>query len=296
MKFINWKRITAPLAFAVMAGVLPVAGTAQTQPEGITPEMRQELEERFRNLPPEQQRQIEARLRNMSPEQIQQLAERYSNMTPEQRQQFEERFMQQGRGGGGGGGGRGGRGEGRGPGREGGGEGGNRWGRQVEISGEDRQKYLMTSAGITDVAVQNAIIAFVAEQAAQRQPVTEAALEVSKLLADKSATPAAINAAQENLTGASKAFRSWKEGALKALDEKVSYSKNPRVKSLLMLVGIIGDEAAAAGGFNAISPRGLAGGGDIMDMVPQTGRGAGGRGGRGGGRRGGAVEDPPIPQ
>lgn len=291
MKFINWKRIAAPLTLAVITGVLPPTGIAQAQPAGITPELRQEMEERFRNLPPEQQRQIEERLRNMSPEQLQQLAERYGNMSPEQRQQFEERFMRLGRGQGGG---RGGGGEGEG--------GGGRWGRQVEISSEDRQKYLMTSAGITDVAVQNAIIAFVAEQAAQRQPVTEAALEVSKLLADKNASPAALTAAQENLTGASKAFRSWKEGALKSLDEKVSYSQNPRVRGLLVLVGIIGDEATDAGGFNAIFPGGLAGGGDIMALVPQRGgrgEGRGNRGGRGG-RNGGAPDpgadmDPPMP-
>jgi hypothetical protein len=37
---------------------------------------------------------------------------------------------------------------------------------------------------------------------------------------------------------------------------------NPRLKSLLVLVGIIGDEASDAGGFNAIFPGGLAGGGE----------------------------------
>ena len=262
MNFTHWKRIATSLALAVVIGVLPASGPAQAQ---ITPEDFQELEERFRSLPPEQQRQIEERMRSLSREQIQQLADRYSKMTPEQRRLMQDRFLGPQQGGGG----------------EGGDGGGGRrsWEPAVNVSSEDRQRYLMISARITDRDVQNAIIAFVAEQSKQRQPVTEAALKLSALLADETASSESIGDQQEELSAASKAFRAWKEGALKTLDTKIGYSKNPRFHSLLVLVGIIGDEASDAGGFNTIFPKGVAGDGDITDFIP--GRGGQNRGNRG---------------
>jgi hypothetical protein len=188
-----------------------------------------------------------ARIEQMAPEQRQQyfqerMQERLKNMTPEQRQRFEAFRSQMGE-----------------------------MQRQQQVasaSGEDRQKFLMQSAGVNDPETQNAIIAFVMEQARQRQPVTDAALKLSELLADKSAADEAIAAQQKTLSAASKAFRVWKEGALKELDSKINFSASARLKSLLMLVGIIGDEGSDAGGFNAIFPKGLAGGGDITSMLP----------------------------
>lgn len=188
-----------------------------------------------------------ARIEQMTPEQRGQyfqgrIQERLKNMTPEQRQRFESFRAQMSEM--------------------------QRQQQVASVSGEDRQKFLMQSAGVNDPETQNAIIAFVMEQATQRQPVTAAALKLSELLADKSATDETISAQQETLSAASKTFRTWKEGALKELDAKIKFSENARLKSLLMLVGIVGDEGSDAGGFNAIFPKGLAGGGDIMTMLP----------------------------
>jgi hypothetical protein len=146
----------------------------------------------------------------------------------------------------------------------------------------------MNSAGIEDATVQDPIIAFVLEQAQHRQTVLEAATALSNSLADKASTPETLSTSLQKLQAASKEFRIWKLGALKELDAKISYSANPRLQSLLTLVGILGDEATDAGGFNAIFPKGLAGGGDIVDLLPKQENqgGWGGFGGMGGGRGG----------
>jgi len=52
------------------------------------------------------------------------------------------------------------------------------------------------------------------------------------------------------------------------------------------LVGILGDESQDAGGFSAIFPKGVAGTGDIVDLLPKI-ENNGGWGGMGGGRGGG---------
>jgi hypothetical protein len=203
---------------------------------------------------------------NMTPEQRQQyyqqrMQERMRTMTPEQRQRWDARRAQM--------------------------EQMRRQEQIASVSGDDRQRYLMQSAGVSDTTVQDAIIAFVNDQAQKRQTVTEAARKLSDLMADASATPDAISAQLEVLRAASKEFRTWKEGALKELDAKIGYSKDSRLQSLLVLVGIIGYESTDAGGFNAIFPKGVAGEGDIIDLLPKTDNNQGGFGGWGGGGRGG---------
>jgi hypothetical protein len=198
---------------------------------------------------------------NMTPEQRQQyyqqrMQERMRTMTPEQRQRWEERRAQM-----------------------------QQMQRQEQIaavSGDERQRFLMQSAGVADATVQDPIIAFVNEQAQKRQTVTEAARKLSDLMADANATPEAIGAQLEVLRTASKEFGAWKEDALKEFDAKIGYSKDSRLQSLLVLVGILGYESADAGGFNAIFPKGVAGEGDIIDLLPKT-ENQGGWGGWGGG-------------
>jgi len=236
MKNTNRKNIVGVLAFtAITTGSLLCSGAAWAQRQAPSrADTRDERRQQTENMTPEQRQQyFQGRMQ-----------ERLKNMTPEQRQRFESFRAQMGEM--------------------------QRQQQIASVSGEDRQKFLMQSAGVDDIETQNAIIAFVMEQAKQRQPVTDAALKLSELLADKTATNETITAQQETLTAASKTFRTWKEGALKELDAKIKYSENVRLKSLLMLVGIVGEEGSDAGGFNAIFPKGLAGGGDIMTKLPPT--------------------------
>jgi hypothetical protein len=127
------KTTTAALAALTISAFAPNFSWAQQ-----TPPSRQERRDTQRE-----------RLEQMSPEQRQQyfqgqIQERLKNMTPEQRQRVESLRAQ--------------------------------WGEMqrqqqvASVSGEDRQKFLMQSAGVNDPETQNAIIAFVMEQARQRQP------------------------------------------------------------------------------------------------------------------------------
>lgn len=238
--------LKATLTTLAIGSILPGISFAQQTPPSRQ-ERRETQRERMEQMTPEQQQQYRQQRRQ----------ERMNNMTPEQRQRWSERQAQM--------------------------QQNQRQQQVASVSGDDRQKYLMTSAGISDMTVQDAIIAFVNEQSQRRQPVTEAATQLSALLADATTTPEALSAQVTKLQTASKDFRTWKEGALKELDTKIGYSKNPRLQSLLTLVGILGDESTDAGGFNAIFPKGLAGTGDIVDLLPKTEENqGGGRGGRGG--------------
>ena len=218
----------------LLAGIL--SSSAMAQRDAPTAEQKQETRDERR-----------ARIEQMTPEQRQQyfstrMQERLKNMTPEQRSQWEARRTQM--------------------------ESYRRQEQIAAVSGEDRQRYLMKSSGIEDNEVQDAIMAFVMEQAQKRKTVTDEGRQLSMLLADANTAPEAFTAQFTKLQTAAKEFRTWKEGALKELDAKVKYSTNPRLHALLVLVGIVGDEGGDAGGFNAMFPKGLAGDGDIATLLP----------------------------
>jgi len=86
------------------------------------------------------------------------------------------------------------------------------------------------------------------------------------------------------LTTASTDFRVWKENALKELDAGIKFSDDARLKSFLVLTGVIGDESNDAGGYTAIFPKDVAGTGDIVDLLPKVEGNNGGWGGMGGGQ------------
>ena len=258
--------IVRPISFRTLVSCLALSCTAsgalllesnaayaQRSPQERRQEQREERQERRENMTPEQREQARQ-------QREQQWQQRLRDMTPEQRQRFEQRRAQM--------------------------EQMRRQEQIANVSGDDRQRYLMQSAGVADVAAQDAIIAFVTAQMERRQPVTEAARRLSDSLADANSTPEAISGQLEALRVASKEFRAWKEGALKELDAKIGYTKDSRLQSLLVLVGILGDESTDAGGFNAIFPKGVAGQGDIIDLLPKTEGDQGGWGGFGGGRGG----------
>lgn len=229
-------------AIAVSAAVPSTSYAQQTPPS--RQERRELQQQRMEQMTPEQQQQYRQQRRQ----------ERIKNMTPEQRERFEARrgqFQQM-----------------------------QRQAQIASVSGDERQRLLMQSAGISEATEQDAILAFVVAQAQQRQGVTAAATQLSTLLADAATTPEALSAQLAAVQTASKDFRTWKVGALNELDGKIGYTKNPRLQSLLVLVGILGDESTDAGGFNAIFPKGVAGAGDIVDLLPKT-EGNQGWGGRG---------------
>lgn len=261
--------MTTKKLFWIKPGTLILAATAIMATSSLAqrePPDRQETREERR-----------ARMEKMAPEERQQFRqqrwqERLKSMTPEQRERFEAGRVQM-----------------------------EQFQRQQQIaavSADERQRFLMQSAGVSEIAEQDALLAFAIELSQHRQPVTEAATQLSTLLGDVASSPEALSTQLTKLQTASKSFRTWKEGALKELDVKVNYSTNARMQSLLILVGILGDESMDAGGFSAIFPKGVAGTGDIIDLLPKMeNQGWGGMGSGRGGRNGGqdAPADAPTP-
>ncbi len=249
--FTNCKKTL--IAATLLTSVLTSGAFAQRErTQEDRQQTRENRQERNDQLTPEQRRQ------NFE----QRWQERYKNATPEQRTRMDQQrqMMQQQQ----------------------------RQMQLAQVSGEDRQRYLMKSAGIEDAETQDLIFAFVKSQSEHRLTVTEEGRKLSLMLADAATTPEAFTEQHEKLKTAAKEFRVWKEGALKELDSKIHFSTNPRLNALLALVSIIGDEGTDAGGFNAMFPNGLAGDGDLAALLPPVewgGRGGGGFGG--GGNRGG---------
>ena len=203
--------------------------------------------------------------------------QRIENMTPEQRQQF---FQNRG-------GGRGQRGQGQ-------AQGQNQqqmmqnmtpeqlaqWQqRQAERTAQREAakwnwvRQTLIASGTTEAATQNAVIAFMQAQEKAREPLRQQARALAETLVN-AATPddkrvadlAAFQSAVEADTARYKT-------ELAALDTTVKFSTQPRLETLLTLLGVVGAEAPALGGVGAIFPQ-----------SPM----AGGGGGRGRGAQGGA--------
>jgi hypothetical protein len=269
---------TPAAALAIASFVLPT----QAQRERPSREERQEQrQERRQDMTPEQrQQQWQQRMQNMTPEQRQRMQqrmqERIQQLPEADRARAEEairnndfatlgQLMGPGRGGPGGQGGQGGW----------GGRGG-----QNAVSREERQRQLMTASGITDPAIQDAVIQFVVTQEAARRPLLEMARQLSRNLANPEVTAEANTTALANFRRAAAADQTRYEGALKALDAQISYSANPKIETFLTLIGILGNEVMPLGGPSAIFAPAPGQGG--------RGQGQGGRGqGQGGRRQGG---------
>ena len=162
-------------------------------------------------------------------------------MTPEQRQQFFQQQQQQRRAD---------------------------WIRQV-----------MTASGFADTTVQDAVIAFMAAQD-KRGPLQEQAHDLSALLIDPNSTNDQLKTSLADFRQAVATDKARHDAELAALDTQIKYSTQPRLETLLVLLGAVGYEIPQIGGVGAVFPdspygnRGGRGG---------QGGGPGGRGGQGGG-------------
>jgi len=246
----------------------------------------------------------------MTPEQRQQyfqnrMQDRAKNMTPEQRQRMAERMQQMQNGGG----------------QNWGGQNGDAAG--ADGQGDPQQgaatakanqmRAAMIAAGITETPVQDDIIAFILQQEKVRASLLQVAQTAAQALIKPTvpegtppvvetaavegqpAAPAAIdikvaNAEVERTIGdyesALEAEKDRYATDLKDLDQKVSYSTTPRIKSFLSLIGVLNFESYALGGpsviFAAAAPQ--RGGRNRGGAQGQNG---GGQGQFGGGNQGG---------
>ena len=106
---------------------------------------------------------------------------------------------------------------------------------------------LMTSAGITDNAKQDPIVAFAFAQIKARQPLLESARAVAASLRDSDSTPGQISRGWTAYQSALDADKARFAKDLATLDEKISWSKNPRLQSFLSLVGVLSPDSCVLG-------------------------------------------------
>ncbi|MDF2440354.1 MAG: hypothetical protein JWN98_1338 [Abditibacteriota bacterium] len=240
-----------PAALVALTTISTQIDSAQAQRERPgRAERREERQQGTQNMTPEQRRTFMQ----------QRMQERMKNMTPEQRQRFQERMQQRQQGGGGGGfggnggdGGFGGNGGGGGFGGQGG-PGGNFGGAQTR---ENRQRQVMVASGITDEAVQDAIILFLSTQEKERQPLLEMARQLNQSLANPETTSEQTTAALAAFRAAVAADKTRYDAALQELDAKIRYTTTPKIEAFLTLIGILGNEAPTVGGSSVIfAPQG----------------------------------------
>ena len=166
-----------------------------------------------------------------------------------------------------------------------GGRGGNRGGNRPDRAAMQTRvlQRQLTSAGVTDATVQEAITTYVANRQAARKPLTDAAAALAQTLADANATPAQTASALATYKAALAAEKVRIVAAEAELDGQVDFSKNPKLEAALLMAGVIGDGQSyldapgngrgnRGGGFG-----GFGGGGGF------NGAGGGGRGGNRGG-------------
>lgn len=154
-----------------------------------------------------------------------------------------------------------------------------------------RQEWLrqaMTASGLTDVVMQNAVINYMMAQEKSRVTLQDQARALSNSLIKPETEPETLKIDLAAYRAAVAAANKQSAADLTALDAQVKYSTNPRIETLLTLLGVLGNETTQLGGIGAIfpdSPYGNRGGG--RGGRGQGGRGQGGQGGQGGGQMGG---------
>lgn len=160
----------------------------------------------------------------------------------------------------------------------------------------DWLRQAMTGIGVADVAVQTSVINYMVEQEKTKLALREQARALAALLVKPGSTPEEIKPALQSYRDAVAAAKTKEQTGLTALDGQVKYSTNPRVETMLTLVGVLGNETTEVGGIGAIfpdSPYGNQGARGGQNGGGQNGGGRNGGGRNGGGRNGGGGQAAP---
>lgn len=160
---------------------------------------------------------------------------------------------------------------------------------------------LLTQAGFNDKDLQDAVV----NEAQTQQKAATALQEKTRVLAEairmNALDDAKITHLMDSFSAAVQDERKARLDRAKELDQKIGYSQKPRLRALLSLTGIVGDEVSLLAPPATVPVPGLVGGGYgarwFGPMTNAPGFGGGGfGGGAGGGFGGGAgVGAGPIP-
>jgi|GEM_PF-4190606 len=140
---------------------------------------------------------------------------------------------------------------------------------------EENIRRQLNDAGYNEKDVQDAIVEFANAQAQDEAASQEKVRALSQAI--RNGADADIAALLAQLRAEIAAAKTQREAALAKLDEKIGYSRSPRLEAILVVSGLTGEVEGNPGGRGGGFSQGGQGGGQ---------RG-GGRGGRGGGQGGG---------
>ncbi|RYX80145.1 hypothetical protein EON83_29905 [bacterium] len=156
--------------------------------------------------------------------------------------------------------------------------------KQIQAQQEEQRLLMLrqrlTREGFTDVAVQDAIVDFAKEKEVARVKLQTQWTELDKSTHKADLTDAQIAGMLNDFQAKADDERARREMALQQLSTKIELEQKPRLKLLLMTMGLIGDEASlvkkdAAGGIADFAGLGgLAGIGGLNNLLEGLGNNA----------------------
>jgi len=108
---------------------------------------------------------------------------------------------------------------------------------------ENAVRGVMTQTGFPDAALQDAIIAHMENESRARGPLRQSGEKLFRALQSPLVADEKVSDLLKNFQAALDADDKRRDAAEAALDLKIAYAKNPRLQSMLLLFGIIGDGA-----------------------------------------------------
>lgn len=109
-------------------------------------------------------------------------------------------------------------------------------------------RQMLTRAGFTDVALQNAVVAYSNERDKASQSLQDKARQLNEALRGTTATDAQLATLLNDFRAAVEEEKARREVAQSALNAKIGLAAKPRLDAMLMMAGFIGDEAQYLGG------------------------------------------------
>jgi hypothetical protein len=105
---------------------------------------------------------------------------------------------------------------------------------------EENVRRALKRAGYTDAKVQDAVVAFAAEQNKDESASKDKVRELSKAVRD-GASDSEIATLLTAVRADSQAAQAQRQAALKELDAKISYTKSAKLEATLVLLGLTGE-------------------------------------------------------
>lgn len=102
----------------------------------------------------------------------------------------------------------------------------------------------LTRSGAADAATQNAVLDYAKSEMAARADSAKAKAKVMQALRTGAVTDSQFGVLLDEMRSAAEQEKTRRARSAAALDAKIGYTKKPRLEAVLVLTGLVGDEAA----------------------------------------------------